>query len=693
MPEASDILETLAWRGLLFQSTEGAGQALARGPVTVYCGFDPTAPSLHVGNLIPVMLLVHLQRAGHRPVALIGGGTGMIGDPSGKTKERELNPPALVAANSAAIRSQLERFVDFDGPAAATMVDNADWLLRLGAVEFIRDVGKHFTINYMLAKDSVKSRLESGISYTEFSYMLLQAYDFLELHRRLGVSFQVGGSDQWGNMTAGIELVRRVTGDEAHVLTAPLITTSSGLKFGKSEAGAVYLDADRTSPYQFFQFWINTEDRDVGTYLRFFTLFSREEIAKLDEESAAHPERRVAQQALAMDVTTRVHGPAQAGVAQEISRLLFGGGDPAELSAHALDALRREIPFAEIVNNVGLDEADAAAPDVAADIHSLLVMSGLCASRGEAKKLLKQGGVYLNGRRRTEQERFVREDELLPDRYVLLRKGARSYALVRLRGSDCLLPTRPVTIRVLVTDGIDPEGVALLRADGGLQVDVEPTLPVAALLDRIGDYDAIVGRSATRVSPELLERAKRLKVVGRAGVGVDNIALDAATERGIAVINAPAGNTIAVAELVIGSLIALLRQLPKADATMHAGKWTRGALLGSELRGRRLGIVGLGRIGGEVAARAHAFGMPLAAYDPYVPDERFHGLRVRRCATLDELLDSCDVLTVHTPITPETRGMVGRSQLARLARGAVVCNLARGGIVDEEALLEALSSG
>src|SRR5690606_40633 len=430
----STLMQELEWRGLLFQCTEGADEALSQGSIAAYCGFDPTASSLHVGNLVAIMLLVHLQRTGHRSIALVGGGTGLIGDPSGKTRERELNAPSVVASNSAAIRSQLERFLHFDGATGAMMVDNADWLLRLGAGEFMRDVGKHFTVNYMLAKDSVKSRLEAGLSYTEFSYMLLQAYDFLELNRRHGVTFQVGGSDQWGNMTAGMELVRRVNGANTQVITAPLITTSTGAKFGKSEAGAIYLDPVRTSPYQFFQFWINTDDRDAGRYLRYFTLLSREEIEALDAEVAEHPEHRAAQIALARDVTTRVHGSDQARVAEEMSTLLFSGGDPASLSPDALAGLRREIPFAEIVNNVGLEEAEAAAPDVAADIHSLLVVSGLAASRGEAKKLLKQGGVYVNGARRGEQERFVLEKELLADRHVLLRKGAKSYALVRLRG-------------------------------------------------------------------------------------------------------------------------------------------------------------------------------------------------------------------------------------------------------------------
>lgn len=428
MADPTSLFDELAWRGLLHDSTEGADAALRQGPVRAYCGFDPTAPSLHVGNLVPVMLLVHLQHAGHRPIVLVGGGTGMIGDPSGKAGERELSTADTVAANTAAIGAQLARFLRFDGANAAQLVDNASWLLSLGAVEFMREVGKHFSINVMLAKDSVKSRMDTGISYTEFSYMLLQAYDFLELYRREGVTMQVGGSDQWGNMTAGMELIRRSAGGSAHVLTAPLITTAAGTKFGKSEAGAVYIDPERTSPYQFYQFWINSDDRDVGRYLRFFTLLPREEIEAMDAETAAEPERRAAQQRLAFDITARVHGEAQATVAREISALLFGGGEAASLSPAALDALRREIPFAE-VDAGGVEGA----PDAVADLTSLLVDTGLTASRGDAKKLLKQGGVSVNGERRGEAGRGIRPDDLLPGGFVLLRKGARSYALVRVR--------------------------------------------------------------------------------------------------------------------------------------------------------------------------------------------------------------------------------------------------------------------
>src|SRR5919204_6875778 len=282
------LLDELRWRGLLYQHTEGVAALLQRGTTSGYVGFDPTASSLHVGHLVPVMSLVHLLRAGNRPIALLGGGTGLIGDPSGRTAERQLLSREQVEENTQAIRRQLERFLDFDGATgpAALIRDNAEWLTRLGAVEFMRDVGKHFTVNYMIAKESVKARLEVGLSYTEFSYMLLQAYDFLELHRREGVRLQVGGSDQWGNITAGIELIRRTAGADAHGLTLPLVTTAAGTKFGKTEAGAVWLDPARTSPYQFYQFWINVDDRDVGRYLRFFTLLDRTEIEELDRATA-----------------------------------------------------------------------------------------------------------------------------------------------------------------------------------------------------------------------------------------------------------------------------------------------------------------------------------------------------------------------------------------------------------------------
>jgi tyrosyl-tRNA synthetase len=420
----AQLLDELTWRGLLSQYTEGLPEWLARGAVTAYCGFDPSAPSLHVGNLVPVMGLAHLQRAGHRPIVLVGGGTGMIGDPSGKTAERQLNSPEVVEANTRAIRSQLERFLDFSGSRGAIMRDNAEWLLALGAVEFMRDVGKHFTVNYMLQKESVKSRMEAGISYTEFSYMLLQSYDYLELHRREGATLQIGGSDQWGNITAGVELIRRTTGNEAHALTLPLVTTASGTKFGKTEAGAVWLDPARSSPYRMYQFWINTDDRDVGRYLRFFTLLGREEIEALDLETAEHPERRTAQQALADDVTARVHGAEAAKTAAEVSALLFGKGEARSLSAGALEALAAEVPFVEVP-----------APEGGAiDVLDLFVAAKLAQSKGAARRLLEQGGLNVNGRRLTGSDRTIEKSELLPGAHLLLRKGARDYALVRLIG-------------------------------------------------------------------------------------------------------------------------------------------------------------------------------------------------------------------------------------------------------------------
>jgi tyrosyl-tRNA synthetase len=420
----TSLLDELAWRGLLHQTTDDLATALAAGMVTAYVGFDPTADSLHVGHLVPVMGLAHLQRAGHRPIALVGGGTGMIGDPSGKSAERQLNTRETVAANAAALRGQLERFLDFDGPNAALMRDNADWLVPLDALTFMRDVGKHFTVNYMLAKESVKSRIEVGISYTEFSYMLLQAYDYLELHRREGVTLQMGGSDQWGNITAGMELIRRTSGGDAHALTMPLVTTAAGTKFGKTEAGAVWLDPKRTSPYQFYQFWMQADDRDVGRWLRYFSLLPRAEVERLDQATAEHPERREAQQALATDVTTRVHGADSARVAQEMSALLFAKGDPKQLSAAAVEALAGEVPFIEHARQ------DGAEPDVL----DLLVESKLAASKGAAKRLLEQGGVTVSGRRLSAADRQITPDDYLAGGHLLLRKGARDYVLVRVTG-------------------------------------------------------------------------------------------------------------------------------------------------------------------------------------------------------------------------------------------------------------------
>ena len=429
--QTTGVLEELEWRGLVYQKTDGVADLLARVGASAYIGFDPTGSSLHVGNLLVIMILVHLQRYGHRPVALVGGGTGMIGDPSGKTIERQLLTTAQVAANTASIRAQLERFLDFSGPTAARMRDNAVWLAPLSMVEFLRDTGKHFTVNYMLQKDSVKSRMDAGISYTEFSYMLLQAYDFLELRRRDGVTLQLGGSDQWGNITAGIELIRRVDGREAHGLTVPLVTSSSGAKFGKTEAGAVWLDAERTSPYAFYQFWLSTEDRDAGRYLRFFTLLDRAEIEALEAATASAPELRAAQKALARDVTRRVHASDALQAAEQVSNFFFGGLDPRELTDDAFAILRAEAPFADVVPADIASETDPSTFDT----FKLLTASGLAASNGAAKRLLEQGGVSVNKRKITSAERHVSaSDATLRGGHVVVGKGKRDFAVLRVRG-------------------------------------------------------------------------------------------------------------------------------------------------------------------------------------------------------------------------------------------------------------------
>jgi tyrosyl-tRNA synthetase len=345
----------------------------------------------------------------------------MIGDPSGKSTERPLLSLDEIAGNTRAIQRQLERFVDPAGRNGALVENNADWLAPLKAIDFMRDVGKHFTVNYMLQKESVKARLESGVSYTEFSYMLLQAYDYLQLHERHGVTLQVGGSDQWGNITAGIELIRRTRGAETHALTFPLVTSASGKKFGKTEAGAVWLDPERTSPYRFYQFWINSDDRDVGQMLRFFTLLDRGEIERLDRATTEKPEEREAQRRLARDVTSRVHGEPALRAAEEVSQLLFGKGDPRSLSKSALEQLEQEIPTFRL---------ESPPADLFAVIDAVSAgKDALFKSKSEARRALQQGGFYLNGERAEENRNLSRSD-LLHGKYLLVRKGARSYGLV-----------------------------------------------------------------------------------------------------------------------------------------------------------------------------------------------------------------------------------------------------------------------
>jgi len=388
-PTMATLIDELTWRGLLQQQTPELVARLARGPITGYAGFDPTAPSLQVGNLVPVMLLAHLQRHGSHPLVVVGGGTGLIGDPSGRSTERPLLSAEDAAANVERQRAQLEQFLDFTGPRAARVVNNREWLGATGLLDFLRDVGKYFTVSYMLQKESVRSRMDAGISYTEFSYMLLQAYDFLELHRRHGCELQVGGSDQWGNITAGIELIRRVQGAEAHGLVAPMVTTATGAKFGKSAGNAVWLDPELTSPYQFFQYWINADDRDAERYLRMFTFQSAAEVDALLADHARNPGARVPHRALAAEITTLVHGAPAAASAAEASRILFGDLDPVSAGADTWHLLARELPNTTLPAGVG-----AATP-----VLDLVAGTTLVKSRGDARRQLAQGGIALNGRR------------------------------------------------------------------------------------------------------------------------------------------------------------------------------------------------------------------------------------------------------------------------------------------------------
>src|SRR2546427_29617 len=419
----SDLFAELEWRGFVSHATQHLRRHLAEGRRTLYCGFDPTAPSLQLGNLMPLMLLRHFQLAGHKPIVLMGGGTGLIGDPSGKRSERPLLSREQIRENLQRQRDQMQRLLDFDTRETRALVrNNADWLANekvpLALVDFLRDVGKHFTVNLMMQKESVKARLDTGISYTEFSYMLLQAYDFLHLFRTRGCTLQVGGSDQWGNITAGIDLIRRVEGGEAHGLVAPLVTTASGAKFGKSEAGAIWLDPALTSPYAFYQFWVNTDDRDTESHLKLFSLKSPEELKQLLHRAKQNPASREAQRALATEVTERIHGDAVQS-AMVASEILFGDFDPHEASGSVFDTLAREIPTTIIPSKDGLTLVDA------------VVQGGLAKSKSEARRSIEQGGVYVNQRRVKDAARRIEPADWLADRNVLLRKGKKDYALVR----------------------------------------------------------------------------------------------------------------------------------------------------------------------------------------------------------------------------------------------------------------------
>ena len=415
----STVLDDLEWRGLVAQTTDrdALRTALAAGPVVAYCGFDPTAPSLHIGNLVQILTLARLQRAGHRPVGVVGGATGLIGDPK-MTGERTLNDPEVVAGWVERIRQQIAPLLSFEGPAAATMVNNLDWTSELSAIAFLRDVGKHYRLGTMLAKDTVARRLssEQGISFTEFSYQILQGMDFLELYRRHGVTLQTGGNDQWGNLLSGVELVRKVEGVGVHALTTPLITKADGTKFGKTETGTVWLDASLTSPYAFYQFWLNADDADVVSHLKVFTFRTREQIDELAEAVATRPAAREAQRVLASDVTTLVHGEAATAAVVAASQALFGRGSLDELDEATLAAAVAELPS---VTGVPGDP-----------LVDLFAASGLVTSKAAARRAVAEGGLSVNNERVTDESALLTAGQLLAGRFAVLRRGKRSLAVV-----------------------------------------------------------------------------------------------------------------------------------------------------------------------------------------------------------------------------------------------------------------------
>ncbi|HUZ37205.1 MAG TPA: tyrosine--tRNA ligase [Streptosporangiaceae bacterium] len=416
----TDILDELSWRGLVALSTDvdELRKALASGPITCYGGFDPTAAGLHIGNLVLLLTMRRIQLAGHRPIGLVGGATGLIGDPSGKSAERVLNPREVVAGWVERIRGEVAQFLDFEpGPTGALTVSNLDWTEHLPALDFLRDIGKHFPVSQMLARESVRARLEAGgISYTEFSYQILQAYDYLELHRRHGCTLQLGGSDQWGNLVAGVDLIRRVTGVSVHALATPLITKPDGTKYGKSEGGAVWLSPDLMSPYAFYQFWINRADDEVPGLLRVFTFRSREEIEVLEQQTRENPAARVGQRVLAEDVTTLVHGAEECAQAAAASRALFGQGELADLDERTLAAALAEVP------SVTVPAGPAGLPKVV----DLLAATGIAASKSAARRAIAEGGAYLNNRKVLAEEAEPEPADLLHGRFLVLRRGKRT---------------------------------------------------------------------------------------------------------------------------------------------------------------------------------------------------------------------------------------------------------------------------
>ena len=411
------FLDHLVARGFVQDATPGVAERLAARPITAYVGFDPTAASLHVGNLVPVMGLAWLQRLGGTPIALVGGGTALVGDPSGKRSERPMLSEAEIHSNSEAIERQLRAFLRFEGPASASVVNNGSWLGDLRLMEFLRETGKHFTVNYMLQKESVRSRMESGISFTEFAYMLVQAHDFWHLFRTAGVELQMGGSDQWGNITAGIELISRKEGAAAHGIVFPLLTTASGAKFGKSEQGNIWLDPARTSPYEFFQFWLNADDRDVARWLSFFTFLPLDEIAEIVRDHEIDPAKRVAQRRLASEVTTLVHGAQEAERAARTGRAIFGGdGAPAD--------------YPELASTMPNCEATSAELEAGLPLVDVLVRAGLASSKADARRGIQGRGFSVNDVQEQDVSRRLTVADLQSGQYILLRKGKKNYVMV-----------------------------------------------------------------------------------------------------------------------------------------------------------------------------------------------------------------------------------------------------------------------
>lgn len=422
---SNGFIDELRWRGMLQDSTPGVEEHLAGSARRGYIGFDPTADSLHVGHLVQIMLLVHFQRAGHVPIVLVGGATGMVGDPSGKSEERNLLDEATLQHNVACVKAQLERFLDFSGDRGALLVNNYDWFKDMGFLHFIRDVGKHITVNYMMAKDSVKKRLETGISFTEFTYQLVQGYDYVHLNRTLGCTLQMGGSDQWGNITTGTELIRRMGGGEAFAITSPLLTKADGSKFGKSEGGNVWLDPQRTSPYKFYQFWLNSSDADAPRLIRTFSTRGKEDIEALIAAHDAAPHKRILQKELAADITRRVHGEDELQAALQASEILFGNA-----TAEALAGLSEQ-QWLDVFEGVPQAEVSRDALATGISIVDLLSdVGGFLPSKGEAKRALKESSIAVN-KEKAAEDRVVNASDLLGGKFILLQRGKKNYFLVK----------------------------------------------------------------------------------------------------------------------------------------------------------------------------------------------------------------------------------------------------------------------